>query len=536
MNKKYLALAIIIMLVCSISLELIANAQTTTVLSLTPSTISTQGLSIGSTFDVVVHIDNVQNLWQWVFSLSWDPAVLTVPGNVVEGQFLKSVGTTFFVTSPKVMINSGILNETTCTLMLLGGASGSGDLAKITFKVVGYGSTKINFETAALGGVPPDVSSESPPLTFTSVGCTFNLPDPNQPTPSPTPTSSPLPTPSQSGAYGPTALFLPVDGSYYSLGSTVVLDASQSTPGFDTAGKNESCPITNYAWRIEFPNGTALLTLSGKIVSFNATAESALRIILIVTAPDPTLPSAADYFDAASKSIYIQVQSGSAGAIDIFLDRGGKGQLASSGPYGPQELINLSALVTYRNASVMNQDVVFTVYDGQKSIVAVRSARTGSDGLATAQFRLPWPNTSTPQSVFGNWSISATVNLADSILNDTVAFTYNYIITSKNIQPPATVHRSENATINITISSINNLPLSSTVVVTIYDSQKVPIGSYLISKTVQASGVTIFAQTITIPTWAYLGQATIYLNILTDTVENGGLPYCPEATSNFTIQ
>jgi hypothetical protein len=199
-------------------------------------------------------------------------------------------------------------------------------------------------------------------------------------------------------------------------------------------------------------------------------------------------------------------------------------------------MITLNALMTYNDASVMNQGVVFTIYDAQKSVIAVRTARTDSNGLATAQFRLPWPNTAQPESVFGNWAVAASVNLSDALLNDTVQFTYNYIVTISTLQTPVIVHRSDNVVLNITLNSINNLPLTTTVTITVYDSQMVPIGTYTIPNVSQNPGNTLVTKTFNIPQWAFLGQATVYINVLTSTPDNGGLPCCPEATSKFSIQ
>ncbi len=520
----------LLILTISFSFEFLTSAVTTPALSLKPSVVATQGLTIGSTFDVTVHVDNVENLWQWVFLLTWDPTVLTIQSGPTEGPFLRSAGTTFFNSAPKLNVTQGFLNETSCTLMALTGVSGSGDLATIKFKVVGYGTSQINFvdvsPVASLGGVPQTLDSPSPPIACTSVGTTFNLPNPN-----PTPTPSPTPSPSPSGAYGPTANFLPLDGTYYSKGETVFLDASSSLPGQDTVIANESCPIISYGWRVECLNGTVFKSFNGKTANFTAGNDD-LRIILIVTASDPHPPSSPDFAEANSKSVLIHIASPQAGNIDVFLDRGGSGQNASSAPFFPQESIKIFGLVTYRNSSVPNTDVVFTIYDAKASAIAVRVARTNSTGFAHTEFRLPWPETS-PESTFGIWSVGASVDILELTCNDWVSFNYNYAVAIETVQAPPVVYKQIDTLLNITLNGIS--ATSILVAVTIYDAQMVPVCCFTIPY-MQAQGNATITVKINVPSWAFVGQATMYVNVLSGSPDNGGVPYTYEHLSNFQVQ
>ena len=554
MKTKYLGIFLVTLLVFSFLMLFNAQASTSATLSMVPATITGQG--IGSTFSVAIHVDSIQGLWQYTFEIGWNPQVLNMSADPADAGFL---GSNVLFLSPPIDNVVGYLNQTSCTRFALSGISGSGDIATLTFLVVGYGISAITFNASALNG-PPGNSGTAVPIVFTAVGATFNqaggtptptpspipggnpTPTPSpmpggNPTPTPSPTPSPTPLPS-SGGHAPTAIFLPSDGTYYSQGDNIILDASGSQPGYDTVGANETCPITNYAWRVEYLNGSLFQSLSGKIVNFTAQSVFDLRIILIVTAPDPTPPSSATFSNSSSVSavIHVSPKGQAAGTIDVYLDRGGKGPNTSSGPYGPQESINMYAFVTYHNASIVNEDVVFTIYSSNGSVAAVRGARTDSIGIANAQFRLPWPDTNTPESVFGNWKIIGAVNFPSTSLNDTVGFSYNYIITPVTIQAPATAHKGTTVPINVTLYSINNQPLPSTIALTIFDSQKVPVGYNTLSIPTTSPGNSTFTETISIPTWAFLGQATIYVNVLTNSADNGGLPYSREATAAFQIQ
>jgi hypothetical protein len=222
--------------------------------------------------------------------------------------------------------------------------------------------------------------------------------------------------------------------------------------------------------------------------------------------------------------------------LDLFIDRGGKGQNTTGGVYGPQELIKIYASVTYRNSPVLNKDVTFSICNSKGDQIAVRVGRTDSSGNATAEFRLPWSDTTTPESVFGTWSILATVDLSESTLNDTVPFNYNYIVTANGIQVPAVVQKLDNVKINVTVDSLSDTPLWTSLSLTVYDEQRVPIACYTVTNTNQAKGSSPVTATITIPSWAFPGQATVYVNILTNTLDNGGVPYNREKTANFQIE
>jgi hypothetical protein len=160
LKTKPLALLLVIVIALPLfSFVFISSAQATPVIRANPSSIPTQGLTIGSTFNVVIQVDNVQDLWRWAFVLTWDPTVLTVePDGVTEGPFLKQAGSTLFVPGPRSNITLGILNETVSSLFMVSqSVSGSGDLATVKFKIVGYGSTNINIVESKLGGPATDV-------------------------------------------------------------------------------------------------------------------------------------------------------------------------------------------------------------------------------------------------------------------------------------------------------------------------------------------------------------------------------------------
>jgi hypothetical protein len=70
---------------------------------------------------------------------------------------------------------------------------------------------------------------------------------------------------------------------------------------------------------------------------------------------------------------------------------------------------------------------------------------------------------------------------------------------------------------------------------TIYDAQEVPIGYYTVTNTNHAKGSSPITVTVNIPFWAFQGQATIYVNVLPNLPDNGGVPYSSEKTATFKI-
>jgi hypothetical protein len=86
----------------------------------------------------------------------------------------------------------------------------------------------------------------------------------------------------------------------------------------------------------------------------------------------------------------------------------------------------------------------------------------------------------------------------------------------------------------VALSNLEGYSSPVTVTITVYDSDDVPI--YACLNTVEnPSTTTSTSTTFTIPTWAFVGKATVYVNILTNNPLDGGVPICPQLTANFQI-
>jgi hypothetical protein len=267
--------------------------------------------------------------------------------------------------------------------------------------------------------------------------------------------------------------------------------------------------------------GQANILLSGGILTDGSYATSTPSLnIATITVNNSTLSS------GSSPS--------SAGSIDVFTDKDGIAGL-SGGVYGPQSLVNTYGLVTYNNSSVANIEVSFNVQYPNGTLFTLETAATNSTGYANSDFRLPWLDNSDPESLFGNWSITAYAEVAQTLVNDTTTFVYNYIVDTNGIQLPVSIERQTTASINVTIQNMVDSPVWSTVEVTIYDETNVPIGSYLAYNNNATTGNTTVLVPITIPSWAVVGQATVYVDVLTNLPNASATPYCPEKVANFQI-
>ena len=341
--------------------------------------------------------------------------------------------------------------------------------------------------------------------------------------------SSTVPT---STVYGPTADFTPSDGSSFLLGSSITLNASLSQPGYDT----ETCPITNYAWSVEYLNGTTFASFTGENATFTAAVVGTFRIILIVTAVDVHSPSDSGYESTGSTSAEINVISNkTVVSIGVFAAQGGTGSTASIGEYGPLQIVQMYATVILDNVSMPNQNVLFSIQNSNSTVIAVKQGLTNATGIASNNFRLPTPDPSTPQISFGIWTIKASVNVAGNQVSGVTKFNFNYLSGIENVTIPASIHRSEAIPIQLTINNAYLPKQWSQLSITIFDQAGIPIGSTTIMTTQQTQNITVIDATLTIPSWAFTGQATVCLCLLTNSTNNQTIPVAPETIANFDI-
>jgi hypothetical protein len=202
--------------------------------------------------------------------------------------------------------------------------------------------------------------------------------------------------------------------------------------------------------------------------------------------------------------------------------------------YNPGNTVTVTATVAYNGAAVANKGVAFTIRMQNNTNIATLVDSTDSNGVAYIDFRIPTPQPN-PNVIFGNWSVLAAVEVSQVNVTDTVQFAVGYSIVIKSISTPTSVSRLGTVPISVTIQTSGVIPQGVTLTVSLLDSAQVPLGMSTIAVTTQTQSDITLSTTIPIPTWAFTGQATVYVNLLTATPDQGGVPYCPQATAHFQI-
>ncbi len=114
-----------------------AFASSSATVSVSPSKVTAY---VGQNFTVNVTVSGVYDLYGWQFRLNWTAGLIDVI-NVAEGPFLKLGGSTYFYYDVNETAGRMVAD---CTLLgNVGGVTGSGTLATITFKVKGIGESSL---------------------------------------------------------------------------------------------------------------------------------------------------------------------------------------------------------------------------------------------------------------------------------------------------------------------------------------------------------------------------------------------------------
>jgi len=126
----------------------------------------------GQTFFIDIKISDVSDLYGWEFKLGWNPDLLNVV-NVIEGNFLKQGGLTFFW---QIINNAEGYILVDCTLLgNVPGVSGSGTLATVKFYAENQGEIILDlYNTILLNSQEQTIN----PHTANDGTVTVETPDP----------------------------------------------------------------------------------------------------------------------------------------------------------------------------------------------------------------------------------------------------------------------------------------------------------------------------------------------------------------------
>ena len=231
--------------------------------------------------------------------------------------------------------------------------------------------------------------------------------------------------------------------------------------------------------------------------------------------------------------------------IDIFTQKepySGKGPNMPSDAFAPQEQVVLYANVTYKNYPVQGKNVAFEVRDPTSRLVVARTAITNESGVANVSFRIPGPNDSNVEAIFGVWNVIATVDIAEVTVNDTLGFLVGWIIElikvetvdSSNVSRTSFM-RDERMCFRLTVKNIANTSKIATLIFNVFDNLSVSLGQVILLEEIKPGVTVLFIEDLLIPKWASLGVGMVYASAYTALPALGGVPWCPQVFTTFSI-
>ena len=246
-------------------------------------------------------------------------------------------------------------------------------------------------------------------------------------------------------------------------------------------------------------------------------------------------------------------------AIDVYTQYtnpyGGQGANMPSDMFGPQQQVELFALVTYNEYPVQQKLVGFEIkHVGKTQTYDIfRQATTDADGVAHISFRIPWPCTDPVNEIFGKWYVIATVEVAEQVKNDTLAFWVWWPVEVLSIEPKQTEfiqnkNGGQPLQFTVTYRTFSMQEIPAVITATTYDELGFFIGSSNLNTTVGWGEYKYYNYTaceeppakeytwnatIPLPTNAVVGKGAAYADAFNMFPWLGGVPYCPEVTNTI---
>jgi hypothetical protein len=212
---------------------------------------------------------------------------------------------------------------------------------------------------------------------------------------------------------------------------------------------------------------------------------------------------------------------------------GGQGPLQPSDMFWPQKQVELYAAVSYNLWPVQQKLVGFEVRDPHGNVVAILTATTDADGIAHTFYRIPWP-CDNPEDLFGVWTVTATVDIACVVVNDTMSFHFDYLVHwIKVTTDKATYAHGETIDVTVNFGSHAQQPHQVLVTVDLFDELGYSIGiAYTVMTVSGATYCTLKNYTVTLPIyiekWVVAGIAKLHVNAYSDWPTLGGSAWAPE--------
>jgi len=250
--------------------------------------------------------------------------------------------------------------------------------------------------------------------------------------------------------------------------------------------------------------------------------------------------------------------------------------------FRPGDLVELFANTTYNGAPVQGALVTFQVYDNNHNTVLVSTAISNCYGLSQWEFRIPWPDENTTQvnnftegsmgptentTLFGQWEATATWQLGSQFTEmppfektqaAEISWDVSWGLSIVGISvTPSTAHRGpiscgygDIVYVKVCVQNEYLENVQALLTASLYDNLLVPIypiaslfvtftGSAVVKNgIVTGPGYNVTCTTlpgVPIPSYAFVGTAYAFANVLTTWPNSAGTAYCPPAWTTFQI-
>jgi hypothetical protein len=202
----------------------------------------------------------------------------------------------------------------------------------------------------------------------------------------------------------------------------------------------------------------------------------------------------------------------------------------------PQAEVCLFANVSYNYWPTQQKLVGFEVEYPDGRILLKRTAVTDENGVAMICYEMPWP-CEDPESLFGHWNVTVTVDISDYVINDTMQYTYGYMVDIFKVTTDKyEYNHCEEVIITVEFGTKSMQWYPVLLSALLMDELIVPVGIALLETEVGGSPqLCTYANftaelTIHINKWAFAGLATIHVNAYNKDPTEGGIPWTPEFT------
>lgn len=463
-------------------------------------------------FTINITVTDVTNLYGWEIKLYYDPLILNGT-SVSEGQFLKSVGETFFnstlndnydATRGRIKAFSTLLGETP-------GVNGTGVLLTVTFKTRSLGISALDLEDIILA----DINSNLIPHTVAS-GAVQVVRAVHDVTIKSVSVSSDV----------------AVNGQIVEIFVTVA-NLGNKTETFIVSVYYNETAISDQTVYDLVPQADIALTFSWDTASITPNATYMIKAEASQVSGETNLENNMLVYGAVA---IVQGIHGVA-VIDVR---------PSSDKVYEGEALNI--YVTVANKGNYTETFNVTVYRDDIPI----GGQTVEDLMYGRLFELifPWNTEGVGSNkTYVIKAVASTVegetSFEDNVFTDGTVTVYPYgllsikivdVIPSDQFGQPVTSFLAGTVanfklTLNCTLFGAKSILLT----INLYDATGNTIGVVSFQGPV-ASGLTTFVLGMPIPGTAGTGDATVYANVLSDWPHLGGTPYSPEESATFEIR